>query len=127
MIINESPYAEISEDLKNAIGSEQSLDWEVIGDYISAIIQSGEQQFFTDYNLLDFAMQVYEAGGEDSILKRYQCQFELAKIYSEQGGLKRKFKLTRVNSKAPKFDSHNPSTTRSLNCVEIHKSPTHLH
>ena len=26
MIINESPYAEISEELKNAIGSEQSLD-----------------------------------------------------------------------------------------------------
>ena len=93
MIINESPYAEISEELKNAIGSEQSLDWEVIGDHISAIIQSDEQQFFTYYNLLDFAMQVYEAGGEDSILKRYQCQFELAKIYSDQGGLKRKFKL----------------------------------
>ena len=93
MIINENPYAEISEELEGAIVSNQSLDWKVIGDHILSIIQSGEQQFFTHYNLLDFAMQVYEAGGEDSILKRFQCQFELANIYSDQAGLGRKFEL----------------------------------
>ena len=93
MIINKTPYAEISEELENAIESNQSLEWEVVGDHIVAIIQSGEHQFFTHYNLLDFAMQAYDAGGESSILKRFQCQFELAKIYSDQAGLKRKFEL----------------------------------
>ena len=93
MIINKIPYAEISEELEDAIDSNQSLDWEVIGDHISAIIHSGEHQFFTNYNLLDFSMQAYEAEGEDSILKRFQCQFELANIYSDQAGLKRKFEL----------------------------------
>ena len=37
MIINKIPYAEISEELEDAIDSNQSLDWEVIGDHISAI------------------------------------------------------------------------------------------
>ena len=93
MIINNIPYADISKKLEEAIDSNQSLDWEVIGDHIRAIIRTGEHQFFTNYNLLDFSMQAYEADGEDSILKRFQCQFELARIYSDQAGLKRKFEL----------------------------------
>ncbi|MBT4407827.1 MAG: hypothetical protein HOC79_08160 [Euryarchaeota archaeon] len=93
MIINNISYTEISKELEDAIGSNQSLDWEVIGDHICAIIQVVKNQFFTKYNLLDFSMQAYEADGEDSIFKRFQCQFALAKIYSDQSGLKRKIEL----------------------------------
>ena len=93
MIINKIPYTEISKELEDAVDSNQSLEWEVVGDRIVAIFQSGEHQFFTNINLLDFAMQAYETDGEDSILKRFQVQFSLAKRYSDQAGLKRKFEL----------------------------------
>jgi len=93
MIINKIPYAEISKELEDAVDSNQSLEWEVVGDRIVAILQSGEAEFFTHINLLDFAMQAFEADGEDSTLKRFQVQFSLAKTYSDQAGLKRKFEL----------------------------------
>ena len=39
MIINKIPYTEISKELEDAVESNQSLEWEVVGDRIVAIFQ----------------------------------------------------------------------------------------
>ena len=93
MIITKIPYAEIRKELEDTLDSNQSLEWGEVGRRIVAITVSGEHEFFIRMNLLDFAMQAFEADGEDSTLERFQVQFELAKIYSDQAGLNRKFEL----------------------------------
>ncbi len=94
MIITKIPYKEISMELEKAKKSEMPLDWSIIGDNIASEAQSGKNHgFFTQLNIIDFAMQSYDADGERSIQQKFHCQFELAKNYSDQAGLKRKFEL----------------------------------
>ena len=93
MVVNKVPYVEIKNEIKDALDSKQPLEWGVVGSRIVAITQSEEHEFFIHMNLLDFAMQAFEADGEDSILDRFQVQYSLANIYSDQAGLKRKFEL----------------------------------
>jgi hypothetical protein len=94
MIITKIPYKEISMELEKAKKSEMPLDWSIIGDNIASEVQSGKNHgFFTQLNIIDFAMQSYDADGERSIQQKFHCQFELAKNYSDQAGLKRKFEL----------------------------------
>lgn len=93
MIIDQNPYMEISKILDDAEDSNSSIDWGIVGDRIVAILQSGVSGIFRQINFLDFAMQAYERDGEDSILKKFEAQFTLAQIESDQGGLKRKFEL----------------------------------
>lgn len=94
MIITKTPYKEISIELEKTKKSEITLDWAVIGKNIASEAQSGKNHsFFTQLNIIDFAMQSYDADGERSIQEKFHCQFELAKNYSDQGGLKRKFEL----------------------------------
>ena len=94
MIITKTPYKEISIEIENAIKSEITLDWSVIGEIIVSEAQSGKKHgFFTQLNIVDFAMQSYDVDGERSIQEKFRCQFELAKNYSDQAGLKRKFEL----------------------------------
>ena len=94
MIITKTPYKEISIELEKTKKSEITLDWAVIGRNIASEAQSGKKHgFFTQLNIIDFAMQSYEVDGERSIQEKFRCQFELAKNYSDQAGLKRKFEL----------------------------------
>ena len=94
MIITKIPYKEISMELEKAKKSEMPLDWSIIGDNIASEAQSGKNHgFFTQLNIIDFAMQSYDVDGERSIQQKFHCQFELAKNYSDQAGLKRKFEL----------------------------------
>ena len=94
MIITKTPYKEISIELEKTKKSEITLDWAVIGSNIASEAQSGKNHsFFTQLNIIDFAMQSYDADGERSIQKKFHCQFELAKNYSDQAGLDRKFEL----------------------------------
>ena len=93
MVVNKVPYVEIRNEIEDALDSNQPLEWGVVGSCIVAIAQSEEHEFFIHMNLLDFAMQAFEVDGEDSILDRFQVQYSLANIYSDQAGLKRKFEL----------------------------------
>ena len=93
MVMNKVPYVEIRNEIKDALDTNQPLEWGVVGSYIFAITQSEEHEFFIHMNLLDFAMQAFVVDGEDSILDRFQVQYSLANIHSDQAGLKRKFEL----------------------------------
>ena len=70
MIITKIPYAEIRKELEDTLDSNQSLEWGEVGRRIVAITVSGEHEFFIRMNLLDFAMQAFEADGEDSTLEK---------------------------------------------------------
>ena len=94
MIIGGSPYKLISSELDKAKNTEPEHDWRIIGDRIASELQSGKNhRFFVSLNLIDFAMQSYDEAGENSIFEKFRFQFELAKNYSDQGGLRRKFEL----------------------------------
>jgi hypothetical protein len=123
MVVNKAPYDAIKKELKDASDSNQALEWGVVGSGIVAIIQTEEHPFFIHMNLLDFAMQAFEEDGEDSILDRFQVQFSLANMYSDQAGLKRKFELYEdlvegATSRMKKNSTEDPFyywSTRSLN------------
>lgn len=94
MIIDGSPYKLISSELDRAKKNEAEIDWKIIGDKIASEVQSGKNHgFFVSLNLIDFAMQSYDADGENSIFEKFRFQYELAKNYSDQAGLERKFEL----------------------------------
>jgi len=123
MVVNKIPYDAIKKELKDASDSNQPLEWGAVGSGIVAIIQTEEHPFFIHMNLLDFAMQAFEEDGEDSILDRFQVQFSLANMYSDQAGLKRKFELYEdlvegATSRMKKNSTEDPFyywSTRSLN------------
>jgi len=103
MIIGEDPnYYDIQDCLLAKNKEHPEFDWEAVGDRITSKIKRqgderddtiGGERFFTMLNLLDFAMQAYEMAGEKAVLKKIERQFVLARHYSDQAGLKRKFEL----------------------------------
>jgi len=109
MIINNTPHSEISEEINSERNSNIEYNWELIGDHIVSIIQTQELNFFAALDHFDFSMQIYEIDGENSILKRFQVQHELAKRYSDQSGLSRKFHLYEdiVENSYSRMKSHN--------------------
>ena len=67
--------------------------WENIGDVLSVNLLEKNLDIFEALNAHDFSMQIYSMAGSDAIVKKLAHQFELAKNYSDQGGLERKFSL----------------------------------
>ena len=93
MTLEKKPYRSILKNIEEKSKQDLDIDWGIVGDYVTGQIKRGEGMFFVNLNLLDFAMQSYAIDGENSIIKRLNCQFQLANNYSDQAGLERKFRL----------------------------------
>jgi len=103
--------------------------WEKVGDILGQEFEEGgmfdgqQPNIFAIMDVLDFRMQVYMFAGERAILKKFGNQFNLANLYSDQGGLSRKFELyeTLVSESFPLIKKRNADDqmhwffTRALN------------
>ena len=133
MICDVNDYQLIQSKLTGLHPLHTETVWEEVGDLMGVWL---DEQFkeegkyhesttniFEIMNVFDFSMQVYEFAGESAMLKKLSTQFKLANMYSDQGGLSRKFELyeTLVSESYPlikKRDSEDKMHyyfTRSLN------------
>ena len=103
MICELDDYKLIGAELSELRPHYTEIMWGEVGDLIRVWFEEqfkeggrfhgSKPNIFEIMNVLDFNMQVYEFAGENAMLKKFSIQFELANIYSDQGGLGRKFEL----------------------------------
>ena len=92
-IINGRGYEEIV--TKISLESDNTSAEHVWNEIALGLIEWGSVQknIFWAISAFDFASTMYGLAGKEHDVSRIHCLFTLAKIYSDQGGLKRKFKL----------------------------------
>ena len=92
-IINGRGYEEIQ--TKISLESDNTSAEYVWNEIALGLIEWGSVQknIFWAISAFDFASTMYGLAGKEHDVSRIHCLFTLAKIYSDQGGLSRKFKL----------------------------------
>ena len=92
-IINGRGYEEI--ETKISLESDNTSAEYVWNEIALGLIEwaSVQKNIFWAISAFDFASTMYGLAGKEHDVTRIHCLFTLAKIYSDQGGLSRKFKL----------------------------------
>ena len=92
-IINGRGYEEI--ETKISLESDNTSAEYVWNEIALGLIEwaSVQENIFWAISAFDFASTMYGLAGKEHDVSRIHCLFTLAKIYSDQGGLSRKFKL----------------------------------
>ena len=92
-IINGRGYEEI--ETKISLESDNTSAEYVWNEIALGLIEwaSVQKNRFWAISAFDFASTMYGLAGKEHDVSRIHCLFTLAKIYSDQGGLSRKFKL----------------------------------
>jgi|TARA_B110000196_G_C20853407_1_gene523884 tetratricopeptide (TPR) repeat protein len=92
-IINGRGYEEI--ETKISLESDNTSAEYVWNEIALGLIEwaSVQKNIFWAISAFDFASTMYGLAGKEHDVSRIHCLFTLAKIYSDQGGLSRKFKL----------------------------------